>query len=234
LSRTAHRSRATLLPCALLFVGLFLAAAGAGFAADLLVPRERLAGLQDALDRDCPGCRDQGLSPCGTADVQVGKRFARTLFQGRPKRGYLLTFVMADGAFFAALVTPDRAAFLAAMRERFATMRLIAVEDGFRELRVLPPAREVRVHYPPGQHRCFGIEQRGASCCLGDGGSDRTCLPKADSPRVFLTFDDTLADEVLAVVYAPIAGFSQLRRSGGGRETLYYCLTSDAGVLKAR
>ena len=208
----------------------------AGRAADLYVPKDRLAGLIEAIDQACPECRAQGLSPCGTADIQAGRRFAKTLFQGKPTRGYLLSFVMTHGAFSEALRTPDRDGFLKSMAERFAAARLVALDAGFEGVRVLPPPASIDVRYSPEHHQCFGVDRKSSSCCLGDGGSDRTCLPKADSPRVLLTFDDSVAGETLNVVWAPIAGASKLMRTptAGGRETLYYCLTGDAGTLKGR
>ena len=214
----------------------FAALATSGHAADLFVPKDRLAALIDAIDRACPECRSQGLSPCGTADIQAGRKFAKTLFQGKPKRGYLLSFVMTHRAFFEALRTPDRDGFLVSMSERFAATRLIVLDAGFETARVLPPPSSVEVRYSPEHHKCFGIDRKSSSCCLGDGGSDRTCLPKADSPRVFLSFSDPGAGETLKVTWAPIAGASKLVRTpaAGAHETLYYCLTDDAGALKAR
>ncbi|MBM3483936.1 MAG: hypothetical protein FJX66_11620 [Alphaproteobacteria bacterium] len=205
-------------------------------AADLFVPTDRLGALVEAIDQACPECRTQGLSPCGTADIQVGKRFAKTLFQGKPPRGYLLSFLMAHGAFFDALRTPDRDEFLQSLAERFASARLISLDEGFKSARVLAPPSNVDVQYSPEHHRCFGVDRKSTSCCLGDGGDDRSCPPKADSPRVFLTFDDPEAGETLNVTWAPIAGASKLKRAptAGGRGTLYYCLTNDAGALKGR
>lgn len=226
--RTIATLTASILTC--LGVGV-----GSALASDLFLPRESADALIAEIDRQCPECRANGLSPCGGPDIQVGKRYAKHVFQGKPKRGYLLTFIMTHGAFFDALRTPDRDAFIATMTTRFKAARLIAIDAGFAKTRVLPPPASVTVQYTPAHHQCFGIDQRSPSCCLGDGGGDRTCLPKADSPRVHFTFDDLENSETLQVVWAPIAGFSKLvRKPGDGRETLYYCLTNDAGTLKGR
>lgn len=225
--RTIATLTASILTC--LGVGV-----GSALASDLFLPRESADALIAEIDRQCPECRANGLSPCGGPDIEVGKRYAKHVFQGKPKRGYLLTFIMTHGAFFDALRTPDSGAFMVDMNKRFAAARLIAFEAGFVSPRVLTPSG-IEVRYSAEHRQCFAVEQRSVSCCLGDGGGDRTCLPKADSPRVHFTFDDLENSETLQVVWAPIAGFSKLvRKPGDGRETLYYCLTNDAGTLKGR
>jgi hypothetical protein len=205
------------------------------WSSDLVLPRSTANALAAAIEKNCAECLLQGLSPCGTADIQVGKRFAKQVFQGTPKRGYLVSFIMRHAQFRAALVDPDRAKVEAAMVERFSRARLIVLEDGFKTARVLPSPDTVIVQYSAEHHRCLGIDKRNWSCCLGDGGADRTCLPKANAPRILLSWEDALGGDILAFTYVPVPGLSLLeRRNAAGDTTLYYCLTDDAGTLKGR
>lgn len=234
--RNIGPSRFTLRP--LRFVALLLVLGAVtlpAWSSDLVLPRSTANTLAAAIERGCAECLLQGLSPCGTADIQVGKRYAKQVFQGKPRRGYLVSFVMRHAQFRTALVDPDRARVEVAMIERFNRARLIVVEDGFGTARVLPAPDTVIVQYSADHHRCLGIDKRSWSCCLGDGGSDRSCLPKANAPRVHLSWQDIIGGEVLAFTYVPMPGFSLLeRRNATGTTTQYYCLTDDAGNLKGR
>jgi hypothetical protein len=61
-------------------------------AGNLVFPKQG-AAAKDAIVKDCPTCMASGVTLCGTADVQFGKRLGTSyFFAGRPKRGYLPVF----------------------------------------------------------------------------------------------------------------------------------------------
>ena len=61
-------------------------------AGNLVFPKQG-AAAKDAIVKDCPTCMASGVTLCGTADVQFGKRLgASYFFAGQPKRGYLPAF----------------------------------------------------------------------------------------------------------------------------------------------
>lgn len=224
------RPRRFLWAAALLLI--WLAGAASAGASELWLPKGLSETLAATLERDCPTCLDRGLVPCGDADVSAGRRFAAHFFQDG--RGYFLTFTMAHAAFRAALVERDRAKAVAALTRQFAETRLIVVDGASGAARVLPRPDSVEVIYAPAQHRCLGIERRPWSCCLGDGGADPHCLPKADSPHVRMAWTDLAAGEELVATYVPMPGFSRLVRRGAGETPLYYCLSDEPGRLKTR
>lgn len=228
-----RRSRRLRLQRLSLLVVLLSFAAFPAWASDLWLPASAGETLRAALERDCPNCLERGLVACGAAEVQPGRRFARHFFQGTPRRGFLLTFAMSHATFRAALRGEDRESVVATLGARFEETRLVVVEDGFEAARVLPRAASVEVVYATVHHRCLGIERRTWSCCLGDGGADRTCLPKADAPHVVMTWKDAVTGEAIVATYTPVPGFSRLARSGPRGTTLYYCLSDEAGRIKA-
>src|ERR1700752_3534789 len=71
-------------------------------AGNLVFPKQGTAA-KEAIGKDCPTCIASGVTLCGTADVQFGKRLgASYFFAGKPKRGYLPGFRLS-GAEFRAL-----------------------------------------------------------------------------------------------------------------------------------
>jgi hypothetical protein len=214
---TPRRSLRGLL--ALLALGALDPSAVRGEQLVLPVPLESvLAPLREA----CPGCIEAGFLPCGTPDVQYGRRFAATALQGDPPRAYLLARAPERKAVFAAATGTPIEAAPDAMARAFADLRLVVLDDAWRRVRVLPPSGEPRVELDTRQHACFRERPNDLGCCLGDGPQDRGCLPKADPPSVHLRFDDADTGETLALRY-PMSREIQLRRRTPGRELLYWC-----------
>ncbi len=130
------------------------------------------------------------------------------------------------------LVDADRAHVSARLSEYFGATRLIVVENQFGAARILPAPDSTEVVYSSAQHQCLAVERRNWACCHGDGGSDHSCLPKTDAPHVVMTWRDAVGQETLVATYAPVPGFSRLIRRGPRNDTLYYCLSNEAGRLR--
>jgi hypothetical protein len=192
------------------------------------------AGTLARLAALCPDCRARGVIACGTADVAVGRRFARTFLAGTPPRGYLPAFRI-DGTEFRRLArtTPEHARLLAALEERFAGTPLAVVEDGFGGVRVLSPPRSVQVVFPPALHDCVRDPARPWGCCVA-GCAERECCEKGlGSPSVTVEWRDDDAGETLVLHFSHTTGESTLRRTGASGTTRYYCLTGAPGFLRS-
>ena len=73
----------------LLALAVAITLASPSVAGNLVFPKQG-AAAKDAIVKDCPTCMASGVTLCGTADVQFGKRLgAAAFFAGQPKRGYL-------------------------------------------------------------------------------------------------------------------------------------------------
>lgn len=178
---------------------------------------ERLAG-------DCPDCVGQGFLPCGSADVQYGQRFAETAMQGEPPRAYLLARAPVSAELVPLLSAESAASVVTSFGELFEPLRLIVVDEGWQDPRLLSPSGPAEISVDPEQQACFRDPTRGLGCCLGDGPRDQGCLPKADPPSVRLEFDDPASGERLKLRYPVGKGEITLQRAGGtGPAALYWC-----------
>lgn len=207
---------------------LLMLSASATFAATLRLPPQ-LRRAPEAIARQCPECVARGFMTCGTADVAYGKRFARTALQGRPPRGYLVSFVMSGDDFRGLARHAAYDALTATLRERFAQARLIVLEAP--AARVLPPPRSVTVEFPPSLHACVHDSQKPWGCCLAANCRNECCEKSLGSPTVVLTWNDAETRESIELTFHHGTGFSRLRRRGA-REALYYCLVDGPARLE--
>lgn len=200
------------------------AALSASYAkAETLVLPQAAAAAPSQIDAACPECAAPGFLPCGTGDVQYGRRFKTTAMQGEPQRAYLLAKAPEAGELRPLLAGPDPKSVADDFVQRFQRLRLVVFENGWTQARVLAPLAAPAVKVDPDQQACFRDPARGTACCLGDGPRDLGCLPKADPPTVRLAFQDDAQKERLSLRYPIGRGEARLTRTGADGSTLYWC-----------
>lgn len=210
----------------LLFIVLILPIAG--FAADLPVPNAR--ALIAAIATACPDCQSSGYTGCGSQDVAWGRRFARTALLGTPKRAYLLTFTMSGEDFRKLARTTPYEQLEKVLHDRFATTRLVVIEDAFKFARVLPVPTSVEVTFPKSLHDCVHDTDHPWGCCTGDC-EHECCEKRLGSPMVTLKWTDD--DEYLVLRYTHTHGATWLRRTTKTTKPVAYaCLTDTKGKLR--
>lgn len=192
--------------------------------------------LMQALGEQCPDCEKQGFSACGTHEIGYGSRFGPNLFQGAPKRGYLVGHVMTS-AEYAALVRreTDLAKLTTDLGDRFRGIRLVVIDENFAASRVLGPPGKVEVVVPQPLHQCLRDPTRAWSCCSGEGcaqSSNECCEKSLGSSRVEATWSDPETGEQLRFRLGRSLGESSLVRSRDGRNNIYFCLTDSRGRLR--
>lgn len=226
------RVRSSFRTRAFAFWGLALAVAASprsAVAGDLRLPPSA-AGLLADVEAACPTCPTTGYVPCGSPAVGWGERFARHAALGTPKRAYLPTFAWSGDAFRSLARATSYPALVATLRARFATTRLLVIEDDFARVRVLGPPEHVDVAFPRALHECVADPARPWGCCVGD--CARECCEKGlGSPEVTLAWQD--GGERLTFHYAHTIGVSWLDRRGPAGRVRYACLTDARGVLRA-
>src|SRR5262249_7034028 len=136
-------------------------AASAAFAAPvhagsgtLVLPPEH-AALASAIASLCPACVEPGFAACGTGDIGYGKRFASHFLAGTPGRGSLPGFGWSGEEFKRLARSPERNAVIEALRQRFASVPLVIVEDDFAPARLIDAPAEVSVVFPEKLHACL-------------------------------------------------------------------------------
>ncbi len=177
----------------------------------------------------CPECATTGYTPCGSADVQWGARFAPHAFLGTPARAYLVTSTMTGEEFRRLARATDYDELVATLQTRFATSRLVVIDRAFDGARVLPRPTVVAVTFPAPLHACVRASDRPWACCSDC--KDECCEKALGSPLVVLTWHD--GDETLTFHYSHTIGVSWLERNGRARRTRYACLTDAVGTLRS-
>lgn len=213
-----------------LLLGLFGAWCCAAQAQSLPLPAEGWRVVQ-ALGEQCAGCEAQGFSACGSNEIGYGQRFAASLFTGSPRRGYLVTFAMT-GRELAELIRrePDHGRLTATLAERFATTRLVVIEENYEKVRVLEPGN-VRAEVPAALHQCFR-NQTNADPARGECTSDECCDKTHGSSRVEITWSDAEGGETVRYRFGRTVGESRLLRIAGARTSLHFCMNDSRGRLQ--
>lgn len=204
-----------------LAVAALLLSASSAFGATLRLPPQ-LRRAPPAIARECPECLATGFMTCGTADVAYGKRFARSALQGRPARGYLVSFVMSGDEFRDLARHTSYDALMAALRERFSRARLVVLDAP--GARVLSTPKTVRVDVPAALHACVHASQKPWGCCVAANCREECCEKGLGSPTVSLAWDDGKTGESIELRFHHGTGFSRLTRRGARGQSLYYCL----------
>lgn len=198
-------------------------------AAELPLP-SNAAALPKIIAAACPTCAAAGYTPCGTQDVRWGRHFASTALLGTPKRGYLVTFAMSGSDFRTLARGTDYEALRTTLRERFARVRLVVLEDDFADARVLPEPITTTVTFPERLHACVHDTDWPWGCCASD--CDQECCEKSlGSPAIDVEWRD--GDERLHYHYGHTTGTTWLQRTSSSGAVHYFCLNDAKGILSA-
>jgi hypothetical protein len=202
-------------------------------AGGLPLPTEA-APLESAIRAGCPDCLDKGVTACGTADIQYGRRFASQFFAGTPKRGYLPAFRLSGAEFehMARTMPPD--VLLDAVYGAFVGTPLIVVEDGFAAAHVIKQPLAVEATFPEPLHQCLQDQSKPWGCCIAADCRGECCEKSLGSPTLTVTWRDDANDETLTFSFGHSPGSSTLSRRSSADSTLYWCLTDEAGLLRWR
>lgn len=198
-------------------------------AAELRLP-PNATDLPRAIAVACPTCADAGYTACGSQEVRWGDGFAATALLGSPKRGYLATFTMTGEEFRALARQSAYASLRTILTDRFASTRLVVLDDGFAAARVLPTPDKVAVTFPAPLHACVRDTTWPWACCASD--CDQECCEKSlGSPAIDLEWQD--GDEHLHYHYTHTIGTTWLKRRTPRRTVHYACLTDARGTLRS-
>ena len=187
---------------------------------------------KEAITEGCPDCITQGVTLCGSEDVQFGKRFPKTFFAGKPARGYLPGFRMDADEFTKLARALPYTALMDNLRARFTDTPLAIVEGGFKTAHVIAKPSDIEIIFPQPLHQCLADKSRVWGCCVADC-QHECCEKTLGSPRIDITWDDAESGDKLTYHYSNTLGSSTLTRvTAAGKTTLYWCLTNEAGQLQ--
>lgn len=203
------------------------------WAGGLPLPAEA-APMKSAVESDCPDCLTKGVTACGTADVQYGRRFPQQFFAGTPARGYLPAFRLTGAEFEKMARDMPRDALLAALQATFAAAPLVIIEAGFAAARVIKLPRSVAATFPEPLHQCLQDQSKPWGCCLAADCQQECCEKSLGSPTLTVTWQDDVNNETLVFSFGHSLGSSTLIRQTTAGQTLYWCLTDEAGRLRWR
>jgi hypothetical protein len=192
------------------------------------------APLESAIEAACPDCLDKGVTACGTAEVQYGRRFASKFFAGTPKRGYLPAFQLSGSEFERLARTLPRDAFLTEVEARVDDASLVIVEAGFAAARVIDHPVAIEATFPEPLHQCLQDQSKPWGCCVAADCRGECCEKSLGSPTLTVTWRDDVNNETLTFNFGHSLGSSTLSRKSPTESTLYWCLTDEAGHLRWR
>lgn len=195
-------------------------------AAEIPLPAATVATLTAA----CPDCVTEGFFACGSPDVAWGRRFTTTALLGTPKRAYLLTATTTGDEFRRLARNTAYPTLIPMLRRRFARTRLVILEDGLRDPRLIDKPGEIRVTFPRPLHTCLYGSPRPWGCCVGTCKDDECCEKALGSPTVEVLWKD--GDETLTLHYSHTIGLTWLDRRTT-TTTRYACLTDTKGKLRS-
>lgn len=209
----------------------------------LLSPGETTAGTvpfpqegetaKAAIIDGCPTCLAAGVTLCGTADVQFGKRFPRHFFAGTPKRGYLPGFRLSGAEFRTLARSMSYESVMQSLQQSFATLPLVVIDSGFAATRVIAAPRSVEIAFPEGLHQCVRDPEKPWGCCIAADCRTECCEKSLGSPRVAVHWDDPESGDALTFHFSHTLGASTLtRKTAAGKTVLYWCKADEPGWLQ--
>jgi hypothetical protein len=217
----------------LLAMAAVLAAAAAPLRAGSVEFPEEAAAAKSVIAGKCPNCLGGGVTLCGTADVRFGQGFAHDFFSGRPKRGYLPGFRLSGGEFRALARSLPYQPLTQSLRQSFAVLTLVIIDDGFASTRVIPTPQSIDVRFPEGLHQCVGDRSKPWGCCVTSDCRRECCEKSLGSPRITVRWTDPEDGDLLVFRYSHTAGDSTLtRETRAGKKYVYWCITDEPGRIQ--
>ena len=201
-------------------------------AGNLVFPKQG-AAAKDVIAKDCPSCFAGGVTLCGTADVQLGKRLGTDFFAGRPKRGYLPGFRLSGQEFRALARGLSYDAMMASLKQSFDALPLVVIDSGFAATRILATPRSVEVAFPQALHQCVSDKGKPWGCCIAADCKQECCEKSLGSPTVAVHWDDATTGDKLTFHFSHALGTSTLtRKTAAGQTYVYWCIAEEPGSIR--
>jgi len=202
-------------------------------AGNLVFPKQG-AAAKDVIVKNCPGCLAGGVTLCGTADVQFGKRLgADYFFAGQPKRGYLPAFRFSGQEFRALARNMPYDAMMQSLKQTLESLPLVVIDGGFAATRVLPTPKSVEIQFPPALHQCVSDQSKPWGCCVAADCQSECCEKSLGSPTVAVRWDDPASGDKLTFHFSHTPGTSTLtRETSAGKTTVYWCIAEEPGLIQ--
>lgn len=202
-------------------------------AGNLLFPKQG-AAAKDVIVKDCPGCLAGGVTLCGTADVQFGKRLgANAFFAGDPKRGYLPGFRMSGQEFRALARSMSYDPMMQSLKQSFESLPLVVIDSGFAATRVLQTPKSVEVAFPTALHQCVSDRSKPWGCCVAADCQQECCEKSLGSPTVAVRWDDPVSGDKLIFHFNHTLGASTLtRETTAGKTFVYWCIAEEPALIQ--
>jgi len=202
-------------------------------AGNLVFPKQG-AAAKDMIAANCPTCMVGGVTLCGTADVQFGKRLgASYFFAGQPKRGYLPGFRLSGQEFRALARSMSYDAMMQSLKQSFETLPLVVIDSGFAATRVLATPKAVEVAFPPALHQCVSDQSKPWGCCIAADCQQECCEKSLGSPTVAVHWDDVTTGDKLTFHFSHSLGASTLtRETSAGKTYVYWCIAEEPGLIQ--
>jgi hypothetical protein len=174
-----------------------------------------------------------GVTLCGTADVQFGKRLGASFFAGQPKRGYLPAFRLSGEEFRALARSMSYDGMMQSLKQSFDGLPLVVIDSGFAATRVLATPKSVEVAFPQALHQCVSDQSKPWGCCIAADCKEECCEKSLGSPTVAVHWDDATTGDKLTFHFSHTLGTSTLTRETlGGKTYVYWCIAEEPGSIQ--
>ena len=217
---------------ALLAASLLVLTALPAVGGNVVFPKEG-AAAREAIIENCPSCLAGGVTLCGTADVQFGKRFSRAFFAGAPKRGYLPGFRLSGEEFRTLARSMTYESLVQSLWQSFASLPLVIIDGGFAATRVIATPKLVEVIFPQALHHCVRDAAKPWGCCIANDCRTECCEKSLGSPQIVVRWDDPESADKLTFHFSHTLGSSTLtRETSAGKKYVYWCIAEEPGLLQ--
>jgi hypothetical protein len=195
-------------------------------------PKEA-AAARDVITESCPSCLAGGVTLCGTDNVQFGKRFSRTFFAGKPKRGYLPGFRLSGEEFRTLARSMTYESLVQSLWQSFSSLPLVVIDGGFAATRVIATPKLVEVIVPQALHQCVRDAAKPWGCCIANDCKTECCEKSLGSPQIIVRWDDPESGDKLTFHFSHTLGASTLtRETTAGKKYVYWCIAEEPGVVQ--
>jgi hypothetical protein len=214
-------------------VAVMMMMASPASAGNLVFPKQG-AAAKEAITKDCPTCLARGVTLCGTADVQFGRRLnASYFFAGKPKRGYLPGFRLSGEEFRALARSMPYDGMMQSLKQSFESLPLVVIDSGFAATRVVATPKSVEIEFPSALHQCVRDQSKPWGCCIAADCQQECCEKSLGSPAVAVHWDDATTGDKLTFHFSHTLGASTLtRETSAGKTYVYWCIAEEPGRVQ--
>jgi len=223
----------TIIFCLILLTGMQAARSQPG--RSLPFPDSAKDIIATTVERECPGCSEDGFFPTGTEKIGFGRNFYPHFFTGDPAAGILINQVPLKRMYKDLLREPDYSKLKEKLKGLFAETRLVIIEKESQAVHVTGPPASATVTLTQKLHQCLASTNRKLCCCTASS-ENECCEKKLGSTFVAVQWPDPLNPAYTwEYRYFPHPGDSKLSRldTTGKKTELRWCLDSDGpGFLR--